>query len=679
REVALRRAAAEWPGNRPGPVVPYLDEDGAMAAWMFLFRCDGREFPESEAVEDDARALREKLGPGADLSRPLTEYGYVLVSAREDRAPVLCFGRGFSEFHALGRRAVERAAARLGAGAGLSRLYLVFPKVYLEVTGPGGETVVFGSHFEQEWESREAFRADVARKRAALAEEYPVDREETTRRHREEWQRALAFEPRDYSEHYVPGYDRAPFYDWSYGCTPTSAAIVMGWIDRTQNYGRLVDWFWQRYDMVEGQMDWQIPNVQRECALAMYTDTTTGGTMVNFISPGLRQVGNDNGYSFTTVSQMGGSYNDWAWSTITSEVNSGFGFVWSALWEIHSLALFGYRTDDQYVYVHNTWWQPAAWWAHSGPDWSYVDSPHPSGGDPKKLELTFPLGDTFYGSHGRGEVFQVGDTVPITWTNNGNPGTRVDIDWSTNGGRTWQALVGNLPDNGSHGWFLDSSMQALDTVRLRLKQYSNSTYTSGDATFGSFALNREPRPPVSLAPPNGRQLFDPPVILLVDSTREDIDSFDFRVLQSTDTIWRERGTSPVCALPDSLFIYGRSYKWLCRAWNTFGWGPFGAPWSFWCRFQSGVEEAPGAAAGGAFEVATVAGGPVRFALAAPVPGAVLVVYDALGARVRELGFEGRELAWDRRDGAGRRVMPGLYFARLEAGSGTETRKLVLLD
>jgi hypothetical protein len=78
-------------------------------------------------------------------------------------------------------------------------------------------------------------------------------------------------------------------------------------------------------------------------------------------------------------------------------------------------------------------------------------------------------------------------------------------------------------------------------------------------------------------------------------------------------------------------------------------------------------------------VATLADGAVRFTLGAPLAGAGLVIYDALGARVRALEFGGPVLTWDRRDAAGHRVLPGLYFARLESGGTTETRKLVLLD
>ena len=679
--LALRRAEAEWPGSRLGSVIPYLDPDGTTCGYMFHFRTDGLSFPDYDEVRADVLEDRSRLGPNTDLSSWESDYAYVLVSNRYDRAPMPCFGYGTSEFYAIGEEAVERASGMLSGELTVSRVYFVFPRVYLEVSNRAGERVVMSNHFEQTWDSRESFRDDVRARKQALEDEFPIDRKEIARLHRQEWDRALVSDFTDYSESYAPGYEQAPFYDWSYGCTPTASAMVMGWVDKTQNYGRIVDWYWQRYDMVEGQMDWQIPNVQRECAIAMHTDTTTGGTQIFRVSPGLREVASDNGYNFTTVSQQGGSYNDWAWQTIMSEINSGYGFVWSALWEIHSLSCFGYRTDDKYVYVHNTWWQPAAWWSHSGDDWSYVDSPHPGGANPRKLEVTFPLGDTNYSSIGGGEVLQVGDTTQVTWDNFGNPGTKVDIDWSTNGGLTWQGLVSNTDDDGSYDWYLAPSTPACDTVRIRLKQYQSSTYTSGDGSFGCFSIAREPKPPVSLAPPNGRQLMDPPVVLLVDSTRDDIDSFDFRVMRSTDTIWWQKADVPKCSLPDTLFEYGRSYKWVCRGHNEFGWGEFNTPWSFWCRFNSGVEEGPGQPVEPELGVAAVQlpGGGVAFNVGRPGPDAELRVYDALGVLRARLDADRAETTWDRRDRSGSLVPAGLYFVRLENDNAVVTGRFVLLD
>ncbi len=677
-QLVSRKAAAEWPGARMGAVVPYVDEDGRTVAYSFQFRTDGKPFPAYDQVADDIMAERRSLGPNTDLSSRTSDYAFVLASARYDRAPILAYGHGVSAYYAVGRAAAARAVERLGPDAVLTRMYFQWPRVRFEFS-VGHRRVVMTSRFERTWDSRAAYADEVRAQRERAIAEFGHDADAIARVHNAEWDEALVCDFTDFGEVYVADKERAPFYDWSYGCTPTAAAMVCGYIDRTLDYGRTVDWYWHRYDMVEGQMDWQIPNVQRECAVAMHTDTTTGGTTIFWIGTGLRTVFQDNGYICDMIVVQGGVGNDWAWSTVTSEIDAGYSMVWSALWERHSLAAYGYRTPQKDVYVHNTWWQPAAWWHYSGDDWSHVASPHPSGGDAHKLEVTYPLGDTNYSSIGGGEILQVGDTAHVTWDNFGNPGTKVDIDISLNGGLTWTGLVNNQPDNGAYDWYIAPTTPANDSVRLRFKQYNGGTYTSGDGTFGCFSVLREPRPPLSLAPPNGRQLFDPPVILLVDSARTDVDSFDFRVIRGGDTIWREASVMPKCSLPDTLFVYGRSYKWVCRGHNQFGWGEFGTPWSFWCRFNSGVAEETGISVDG-FHVTPVnrRGAGVSFQVGRTVAGGVLVIYDALGVRVRVLS-PAPVVVWDGRDQAGWVANAGLYFARLECDDRTVTARFLLME
>lgn len=74
---------------------------------------------------------------------------------------------------------------------------------------------------------------------------------------------------------------------------------------------------------------------------------------------------------------------------------------------------------------------------------------------------------------------------------------------------------------------------------------------------------------------------------------------------------------------------------------------------------------------------------LRFGLSAPAR-ARLVVFDAAGRRVRglvdaPLAAGSHALAWDARDESGRRVAPGLYFARLEAAGAIVARRIVLTD
>ncbi|MEO0070475.1 MAG: hypothetical protein ABIK39_00060 [candidate division WOR-3 bacterium] len=681
KEIALRKAQAEWPGCRLGTIIPYVDEEGQTAGYMFHFRTDGKEFPDYDEVVKDIIAEKENLTANTDLTKWRSKYSHLLISARYDRPPIVCYGYGTSEFYAVVPEGLKRAKAVLGEDVYLCRIYFIMPVTFLEFANSSKERVIFTPHFEQTFCSREEFVNHIAdlKKKANLDNE---EKRLAAEIHQQEWAEALNRDFSKFTAVFVPDADKAPFYDWSYGCTPTAAAMVMGYIDKSQNYGRLVDWFWMRWDMVEGEWDKQIPNVQRECAIRMSTDTTRGATSIPAVAPGLWLVAYDNGYSFEVIQDLGTPANDWAWERIVNEIDDGYAFVWSATWAIHSLAAYGYRTPEKDLYVHNTWWKPAEWWHYSGEDNSHIGSPHPNGADAYKLELLYPLGDTFYNSLGKGETLFIGDTVLVRWDNFGNPADWVAIDISFNAGRTWNFLD-SVPDTGVYNWFVSPELPSGDSFRLRLRQYRNGTLMSADGTFGCFKLIRGALPPKHLAPPNGQQLFSPPVVLLVDTTRNDLDSFCFRVVYGAgDTIWRAVTTVPCCSLPDNLFTYGKSYKWFCKGYNRFGWGDFSTSWSFWIRFNPGVEENPSddgrwpPAASRQPTVWRIGSAPVVLSLS---PLVVLEIYDITGEKVRALKPSGSGLVWDFTDNSGRRVPAGLYFIRLLGKGVNGVHKLLLLE
>ena len=56
----------------------------------------------------------------------------------------------------------------------------------------------------------------------------------------------------------------------------------------------------------------------------------------------------------------------------------------------------------------------------------------------------------------------------------------------------------------------------------------------------------------------------------------------------------------------------------------------------------------------------------------------LVVYNALGQRVRGLVEGLREVGWDGRDGGGQAVGSGVYFCRMESEGRERMRSMVLL-
>ena len=77
-------------------------------------------------------------------------------------------------------------------------------------------------------------------------------------------------------------------------------------------------------------------------------------------------------------------------------------------------------------------------------------------------------------------------------------------------------------------------------------------------------------------------------------------------------------------------------------------------------------------------------GPVQLSLRVPVAGALsMVIVDAAGRRVRDLSRDvvagPVEVGWDLRDGAARRVPPGLYFASVRLGPEHRARTILVLE
>ncbi len=165
--------------------------------------------------------------------------------------------------------------------------------------------------------------------------------------------------------------DGVPAYLWSYGCSPTASAMILGYWDK-RGYGRLIDYYFDHYDVVLGDTVRNVPNVQRELAIYMDADTTTGYTDWAPISTGTENCANmENGYSFisrwvydTIVYDTACAY-DTAYMYLKQEVDSGRPVHWAVGNYLdqygriieHSTCAFGYQVTgaDTFVILHNTW------------------------------------------------------------------------------------------------------------------------------------------------------------------------------------------------------------------------------------------------------------------------------------------------------------------------------------
>ena len=697
KQVADARAQTMWQDAVPGDVVPMSDADGNVIAYTFHYRTDGKPFPDfATAAAEIAEELAGPANPDAHY-----RYAYVVASARFDRAPVLCYGEGGTEFFITLERARERARKAIGGEPVLTRVFYIYPLSYFEFqTGTG--SVVLEAHTFTRESGTDEFQREVrgveANALAALGTSAGEAKEMSAAKMRAEWDWWTGVGGRgpgaggfDTTIIYVQGYQLAPFYDWSYGCSPTAGAMEVGYLDEAQGYNRDIYDFFHRWDCVEGENDWQVPWAHREVALAFNTDSLSGGTYVSAIGPGLADFGSSKGYSFEIFQFPGGWYNDWAWPSDSDEISNGWSMVWSVGWPAtqmyHSLTALGIRLETKDIYVHNTWWRPAGWWHYTdGGSISTANlaSVHPTGATDRRLKVLYPRGDTLYNHTGSGEILWVGRENVVRWDNFGAPGDSVNIDLSTDAGWTWQMLAYGVPDTGAWLWDISSGTPATVSARIRMKKFFGGGYTAGDGSYGDFRLCTTPLGPTMLAPANGRPLTETPVVLVIGPMQY-VDSFNFILYTGGDTLWDEASLALQCTVPTNLFQYGRYYNWRTRAHNAFGWGEWSGPWSFLVRF-AGVENAPGPETPLALSVERgLARGAAKLRLQLPEAGPVsLTVFDVTGRPVRtlldrRLASGVHEPAWDLRDEHGRLVAAGCYFVRLNAAGRSIVRKLELVE
>ena len=163
----------------------------------------------------------------------------------------------------------------------------------------------------------------------------------------------VPFEVTD-AQTWIPG---VPDWDWHYGCAPTAAANVLTyWADN--GYGLLVDSVWHnKYDIVEHDYD-SVPNLSRQLAIAMNTDTLTGSTLVDSTAPGIVAVCNDagwgNNYSFTSYTVSGGL------GLMVSEINNGrpgvLGLIDHPKYHNHAVTFCGWGPPDtSWIMIHDEW------------------------------------------------------------------------------------------------------------------------------------------------------------------------------------------------------------------------------------------------------------------------------------------------------------------------------------
>ena len=107
----------------------------------------------------------------------------------------------------------------------------------------------------------------------------------------------------------------------------------------------------------------------------------------------------------------------------------------------------------------------------------------------KTMTVTSPNG---------GEVWDIGSTHDITWSETGDNGSGVWLDYSTDGGNNWEEIDSAF-NNGSYSWTVpdDTSM----SCRVRVK--SSKWNGGGDISDNNFTIREQISNSLTVTSPNG--------------------------------------------------------------------------------------------------------------------------------------------------------------------------------
>jgi|GEM_PF-3926623 len=357
--VAFLFAQSLSAGGVPGPTITYNGVDGEPAVYMFVFSLKDDTFPRKSQILKSVsqgwelyalgkrEGEKEKISLGKQMITQQGDFLTIVVSARKQLGPVVEYFYGLPLHYTAREKASELAKDELSSDrVTLSQYIYGSPfDVWFEFKSGGQKTYVsplfFSTHPQEE-----IFVTYQIELSSMQKEEIKSD-----------WERMESGEGFGFGkdEFRITG---VPDFDWSYGCSPTASADVLGYWD-ANGYPLLIDYYFNRYDPLEHEWDYNVPNVQQQLSWAMHTDSSTGGTSLSDIGPGSRTVCNhpdyENNYGFD-------QYTDYAQSLgyLINEIRLGYPAIWNVFshptYGNHSMCAMGWGPPDTtYICVHDTW------------------------------------------------------------------------------------------------------------------------------------------------------------------------------------------------------------------------------------------------------------------------------------------------------------------------------------
>ncbi len=358
-DAAISFAEALSIQGQLGPVYTYYGVDGKPSVYAFVFSLKEASFPkEAEILEKVDRGWelyhqskemshQEGIKLGKKMITQEGDFLTIVVSARSELGPVVEYFYGLPLHYSAKEKALKIASGKMGKQeAGLSRVIFCSPfDIWFECASGDQRTYISPFLFTTNT-AEEVFVAYRTEVTEAQKEKIKSD-----------WERIESGEGFDFKfdSFRITG---VPDFDWSYGCSPTAGADVLGYWD-ANGYDLLIDYYFNRWDPLEYEWDYNVPNVQQQLSWAMNTDSSTGGTSLSDIGSGIRMVCNhpdyENNYGFEDYTDY-----DQLLGYLINEIRSGYPAVWNVFshpyYGNHSVCAMGWGPPDStYICIHDTW------------------------------------------------------------------------------------------------------------------------------------------------------------------------------------------------------------------------------------------------------------------------------------------------------------------------------------
>ncbi|NQV02511.1 MAG: hypothetical protein HQ542_07685 [Bacteroidia bacterium] len=482
-QVADQRAQSLWGDVQSGDPITYYSKSDELIGYRFTYSI-GEPFPEENALLQQCNNAR--LADDKKSQWGIDEYGTMFVSCRKDMAVFQDHSMSLPPYYTMGRLMEEKATEAIGGPVVLKRAYYInFPNQWFCYTN-GSEDIYIKVFPDLKVVDHAGFHQIVD----------PLDDICITGDFSAEWEQYLNGPPdAPTAAVWIPNHDgNCRFYDWSYGCSPTAAAMLLSYWDYVSivsgysNYAKLIDFYYRRWDGIQGETDYQVPNVNKQLAIAMNTDTVVGGgTTRTDIVPGYTSVTNTtNGYNFVNTHHDHGTDYVWYFNKIVSEIGTYHRPVHISI-PGHSECCVAYDIATNEIGVHNTWWEGVQWISRTNLERVYTIVP--GGAFGAAIELDWPLGDTQYNHNGNGESLYEGDVYEIRWDAEYYAGSHVRLLYSTTAGYYgWTYITTNTPNDGKYDWKVPSGLNSTN-CRIQVRIYNSSNAIIGaDASLGNFKI-----------------------------------------------------------------------------------------------------------------------------------------------------------------------------------------------